>query len=45
MPEPFEGYDEVGHLQDIGPIKAYGGLRGRIESVQLIVPDVIMSTL
>lgn len=42
MPDQFEGFEEVGHLQSVGPIPQYGGLKGRIEALQLIVPEILM---
>ena len=43
MPRPNEGSEEVGHLDTVGPIRAYGSIKGRIDSVQILVPDIVMS--
>ena len=44
LPQALEGFEEVGHMADIGPIHTYGGLKGRIEAVQIIVSaDVLMA--
>jgi hypothetical protein len=44
MPLPVEGRVECGCHDQVGPIREYGGLKGRISAVRLIVPDIVLAT-
>jgi len=40
-PNPIEGREECGSYDSIGPIPEYGGIKGEVEGIRVLVSDIV----